>query len=193
MNIDLYAILSQVQWMPLSAGAILAFVLALFLLLLSGFASGSEISFFSLSPTDLNELENSNAPKDQQILRLREDSERTLATILITNNLVNVTIIMLLNYFFDHTIDFGSAVWLQFLCITVLLTFLLLLFGEIMPKTIAKNHAEGFVLAIGGFLRFLMFILTPISALFLLLQKGSTKFFSKKSKEWNILTIKKNG
>lgn len=144
MNIDLYAILSQVQWMPLSAGAILAFVLALFLLLLSGFASGSEISFFSLSPTDLNELENSNAPKDQQILRLREDSERTLATILITNNLVNVTIIMLLNYFFDHTIDFGSAVWLQFLCITVLLTFLLLLFGEIMPKVFCRQHALAF-------------------------------------------------
>ncbi len=65
---------------------------------------------------------------------LREDSERTLATILITNNFVNVTIIMLLNYVIAAMVDFGTAYWLQFLCITVLLTFLLLLFGEIIPK-----------------------------------------------------------
>ena len=62
-------------------------------------------------------------------MELRDDSERLLATILITNNLVNVTIIMLCNYFFAHVIDFGGAVWLQFLVSTVLLTFLLLLFG----------------------------------------------------------------
>ena len=104
-----------------------------------GFASGSEIAFFSLSPTDLNELEESNDKCDRQIMELRKDSERTLATILITNNLVNVTIIMLCNYFFAHVVDFGNAVWLQFLVITVLLTFLLLLFGEIMPRSIVHS------------------------------------------------------
>ena len=71
---------------------------------------------------------------------LREDSERTLATILITNNFVNVTIIMLSNYVFAHLVDFGRAYWLQFVCITVLLTFLLLLFGEIMPKIMARQN-----------------------------------------------------
>ena len=124
-----------------SAGAIFAIILAAVLLLFSGFASGSEIAFFSLTPNDINELEESNSEKDQRILELREDSERTLATILITNNVINVTIIMLCNYFFMHVVDFGSAVWLQFVVITVLLTFLLLLFGEIMPKVYCGQHA----------------------------------------------------
>ena len=124
-----------------SAGAIFAIVLAAILLLFSGFASGSEIAFFSLTPNDVNELEESNSEKDKRILALREDSERTLATILIANNVINVTIIMLCNYFFMSVVDFGSAVWLQFLVINILLTFLLLLFGEIMPKVYCGQHA----------------------------------------------------
>ena len=134
-------VFSEVQFYAPSLGAIIAIVLAGLLLLFSGFASGSEIAFFSLSPTDLNELEESRDEHDQKILKLREDSERTLATILITNNLVNVTIIMLCNYFFAHVVEFGKAYWLQFVVITVLLTFLLLLFGEIMPKMYCGQHA----------------------------------------------------
>ena len=123
-------------------GAIFAGLLAAILLFFSGFASGSEIAFFSLSPNDLNELEESNDERDKQILALGEDSERTLATILITNNLVNVAIIMLSTFFIEHIIDFGrSAWWLKFLVITVLLTFLLLLFGEIIPKVYCGQHA----------------------------------------------------
>ena len=127
-----------------SLGVIIAGVLACLLLLVSGFASGSEIAFFSLSPSDLNELDEERTSEDIKIKQLREDSERTLATILITNNLVNVTIIMLLNYFIAHVIDFGGSYWLQFLFVTVLLTFLLLLFGEIMPKVYAGQHSLSF-------------------------------------------------
>lgn len=75
---------------------------------------------------------------------LRDDNERTLATILITNIFVNTTIIMLCNYVFGSIIDFGGAKWLQFLCLTVLLTFLLLLFGEIMPKVYCRQNALKF-------------------------------------------------
>ncbi len=135
------SLFNEVTIMAPSAGAIFAIVLAAILLLFSGFASGSEIAFFSLTPGDINELEEGNSEKDKRILELREDSERTLATILITNNAVNVTIIMLCNYFFGQVVDFGSAVWLQFLVITILLTFLLLLFGEIMPKVYCGQHA----------------------------------------------------
>ena len=127
-------IFDEVTLMAPSAGAIVAVILACVLLVASGFASGSEIAFFSLSPAHLNELDEEKTVADRHIKMLREDSERTLATILIVNNLVNVTIIMLLNYFFAHVVNFGRAYWLEFLCITVLLTFLLLLFGEIMPK-----------------------------------------------------------
>ena len=134
-------LLGEVYLQAPSAGVVFAGVLACLLLVFSGFASGSEIAFFSLSPADLNELEESNDERDKKIMELRSDSERTLATILITNNLVNVTIIMLCNYFFAHVIEFGNAVWLQFLVITVLLTFLLLLFGEIIPKVYCGQHA----------------------------------------------------
>ncbi|MBR1447193.1 MAG: gliding motility-associated protein GldE [Prevotella sp.] len=117
-------------------------VLACLLLMASGFASGSEIAFFSLSPNDLNDLDEEKNKSDRKIKFLREDSERTLATILITNNLINVTIIMLCNYIFAHLVTFGPGTeWLEFLVITVLLTFLLLLFGEIMPKVYCGQHA----------------------------------------------------
>ena len=123
-----------------TAGTYVAAALAALLLIASGFASGSEIAFFSLSPADINELQQERTETDRRINLMLEDSERTLATILITNNLVNVTIIMLCNYVFAHTVDFGKAYVLQFLCITVLLTFLLLLFGEIMPKVYARQN-----------------------------------------------------
>lgn len=144
--------LSDVYFNVPSVGVIVAAVLAAVLLLLSGFASGSEIAFFSLSPADVSELEQSKGNGDRNIKTLRSDSERTLATILIANNFVNVTIIMLCNYVFASVVHFGpKAYWLQFLCITVLLTFLLLLFGEIMPKVYSRQNPLGFCRkAVGG-------------------------------------------
>lgn len=138
-------IFNGVNWLPngpLGFGAVFSIILACLLLLLSGLASGSEIAFFSLSPNDLNELDEDKNRVDGIIKRLRDNSERTLATILIANNLINVTIIMLCNYFFSQLICFGEgAEWLEFVLITVLLTFLLLLFGEIMPKVYSGQHA----------------------------------------------------
>ena len=126
-------------------GVIIAALLAAILLLVSGFASGSEIAFFSLSPVDIAELDGEKREKDKYIEELRNDSERTLATILIANNFVNVTIIMLCNYVFGSIVHFGpKAYWLQFVCITVILTFLLLLFGEIMPKVYSRQNPMQF-------------------------------------------------
>ena len=166
----LQQILSEVQFLQPTTGVIVSGVLACLLLVVSGYASGSEIAFFSLTPNDLNELDEEKNSRDRQIMQLREDSERTLATILITNNLVNVTIIMLCNYFFVHTVDFGEAYWLQFLMITVLLTFILLLFGEIMPKVFASQHALAFCrFSAGGILR-LSKLFQPLSSI--LMQSG---------------------
>ena len=130
--------ISQVTLHAPSLSVLCSLVGVGFLLLLSGFASGSEIAFFSLTPKELSELNPEHNSRDKSIQMLRDDSERTLATILITNNFVNVTIIMLCNYIFARVVDFGEAYWLQFLCITVLLTFLLLLFGEIIPKVYSR-------------------------------------------------------
>ena len=130
---------SYIEFQQPTIGVIISALLSAVLLFLSGFASGSEIAFFSLSPNDLDQLDPSKRVADKNIQLLREDSERTLATILITNNLVNVTIIMLSNYVLTNLVRF-KAEWLEFLCITVLLTFLLLLFGEIMPKVYSRQN-----------------------------------------------------
>lgn len=135
---------SEVTLREPSVGVIMAALLAAILLVMSGFASGSEIAFFSLSPTDINELDAERYNADKKIENLIEKSERTLATILITNNFVNVTIIMLCNYIFANVIDFHDSYWLQFICITVILTFLLLLFGEIIPKIYARQKPLAF-------------------------------------------------
>ena len=116
-----------------SISAIIAIALAGLLLLVSGFASASEIAFFSLSPSDLNTISEKKHPSDVKISNLLENTERLLATILITNNFVNVTIIMLCNFFFLSVFQFHSTI-AEFVILTVALTFLLLLFGEIMPK-----------------------------------------------------------
>ena len=104
------------------------------------------------------------------MISLREDSERTLATILIVNNLVNVTIIMLCNYFFAHVVDFGQAYWLQFVCLTVLLTFLLLLFGEIMPKVYSAHKPVEFCRKVVGPLCFCRKVFYPFA--YILIRSG---------------------
>ena len=137
--------LNDIQFVAPTIGVIMAMLLTLVLMGLSGFASGSEIAFFSLTPAEITEINAGKTAKDRAINKLREDSERTLATILITNNFVNVTIIMLCNSIFGHIVHFGEkAYWLEFLSLTVILTFLLLLFGEIMPKVYSRQDPLGF-------------------------------------------------
>ena len=124
------------------------------LLLCSGFVSASEIAFFSLSPNDRSIIDEAKSDgkregqgkhrSDSKILALLNKSEHLLATILISNNLVNIAIVTLLTFCFEKTIDFGQARWLEFLVMTVLLTFLLLLFGEIVPKIYSAQHALAF-------------------------------------------------
>lgn len=160
--------LSDVYLQAPTIGALIAVFLAAILLLVSGFASGSEIAFFNLSPTDLAELDESKTLRDNEIQMLRDDSERTLATILITNNFVNVTIIMLCNYVFATVVHFGErAYWLQFLCITVLLTFLLLLFGEIMPKVYTRQNSLVFCRRTVNGILFLRKLFWPLETILL--------------------------
>ena len=159
--------IDEVHFMEPSLGVLFAIVLAIFLLGMSAFASGSEIAFFSLSPSDLNSMDPEKNSKDRNIEFLREDSERTLATILVTNNFVNVTIIMLCNFIFGSIVDFGNAYWLQFICITVLLTFLLLLFGEIMPKVFARQNPLSYCRSVVGGILFARKLFWPIETILL--------------------------
>ena len=153
---------SSIAFQVPSAGAWVALVAALLLLMCSAFVSGSEIAFFSLSPSDLNTIEESHRACDAKILSLRQDSERLLATILICNNLVNVAIIMLLNYFCIQTVTFGVE-WLEFVCLTVVLTFLLLLFGEVVPKIYSSQRTLAFCRFAAPTLSVLTKLCSPLS------------------------------
>ena len=179
--------LSDVSFQSPSVGVILSSILAIVLLAMSGFASASEIAFFSLSPTDLSELDPEHHAKDRGIVLLRDDSERTLATILITNNFVNVTIIMLCNLVFASIIHFGpKAVWLEFVSLTVLLTFLLLLFGEIMPKVYSRQNALKFCrFSVGGIL-FLRKLFWPLETILIKSGGFAEKVMQKKNRQLSV-------
>lgn len=114
-------------------------VIALCCLLLSAFVSGSEIAYFGITRREAEELEESDDPRDKTVTKLLSDPERLLATILITNNLVNITLVVLLNYAINAVVTFNSTL-VNFLVQTVFLTFLLLLFGEIFPKLVARGR-----------------------------------------------------
>ncbi len=179
-NID-----TLIEFHPVTIGVIIAAALAAILLFVSAFASGSEIAFFSLSPNDINELQPEKSAVDKKISILREDSERTLATILITNNFVNVTIIMLFNYVFSSLITFKQA-WIEFLCITVILTFLLLLFGEIMPKVYSRQNPLSFCRNHVGSLMFFRSLFWPLENI--LIRSGSIaeKVVQKESRQLSV-------
>ena len=176
---------SLVVFEPITTGIVLAAILAAFLLLLSGFASGSEIAFFSLSPQDLDELEPDKRSEDSRIVMLRDDSERTLATILIANNFVNVTIIMLCNYIFGSLVKFKSE-WLEFLCITVLLTFLLLLFGEIMPKVYSRQTPLKFCRRVVGGVMFLRKLFWPLETILIRSGMLAEKVMQKENRQLSV-------
>lgn len=167
------------------SSSIIAIVAAGVLLLVSGFASASEIAFFSLSPVDLSELEEERHPSDNKIRRLLDDTERLLATILITNNLVNVTIIMLCNIFFMQVFEFHSPL-AEFLVLTVALTFLLLLFGEIMPKIYSAQKTLAFCrFAAPGILMFRT-AFYPFSSLLVHSTSFMNKVFARKNRNISV-------
>lgn len=125
-------------------GAWTALVLGIFLLFVSGFVSASEIAFFSLTSTDHLKIEQGEKKADREIRRLLNDSERLMATILIANIFVNITIVVLCDYFFAQLIDWGMLEVLRLVFVVVVLAFLLLLFGEITPKVYSVQQPLSF-------------------------------------------------
>jgi len=141
---------------------IIALVIAALALLISAFVSGSEIAYFSITPNTLDELDDS--PNSTRIRALLSKPQRLLATILIANNLVNVTIVVLCNFALGPIFS-GMSPVMSFILQTVILTFLILLFGEILPKLLANNNPLKWARnAIGG-ISFLSKLLTPLSGI----------------------------
>ena len=176
---------SYISVNPIDINVVVAILLVILLLLLSGFASASEIAFFSLSPTDVESLDPDKSSSDKLIELLRNDSERTLATVLITNNLVNVAVIMLCNYIFGSLFTFGAE-WLQFLCVTILLTFLLLLFGEIIPKVYSRRRPLAFCRKAVKGIMFFRRLFWPIETILLKSGAFAEKVIQKENRQLSV-------
>jgi len=140
---------------------IIALVCALLFLVVSGFVSGSEIAYFSITPQQADELDESS--RSNAIRRLLAMPERLLATILIANNLVNVTIVVLMSFALSDLFARMPG-WLDFVLQTVILTFLILLFGEILPKLVANTRPLGWARFASTGLNFFVKLFYPISS-----------------------------
>lgn len=139
--------------------------------------SGSEVAFFSLSPKDKEALDADEKPVDAIVEKLLEKSERLMAAILIGNNLVNVAIIMLFTLFMNGIIDHQHTSGLMvFLIETVILTFLLLLFGEVLPKVYASHKNLAFVRMMAPVMQGMVTVFAP----FISLLVGSTGIIHKR-------------
>ncbi|MEL6636710.1 MAG: gliding motility-associated protein GldE [Bacteroidota bacterium] len=160
----------------------------LLLLASSAFVSSSEVAYFSLTPNDLNKLEQENSPTAQRILELREMPRTLLATILISNNFINIAIVLLSNFILGYLLgperceQWASALltgfwWEAWLTVPQLaaaidwtitvagVTFLLVLFGEVAPKVYAKINNVQLAKTMSGVLMFLVRIFRPLSGL----------------------------
>ncbi len=143
-------------------GQVLALLLAMLCLVCSGFVSGSEMAFFSLTDQQIERVKESD--NGLAIMRLLDNQPQLLATILIANNLVNVTIVVLTNYALGP-IFAGMSEILSFVLQTIILTFLILLFGEILPKLIANSHNEAWANFAVAPITFIFRLLSPIAKL----------------------------
>jgi len=156
-----YSTLDAISVNSITLPAIFSLILSIVLLICSAIISASEVAFFSLSPQIVNELEDSNIKGDTQILRLLKIPQRLLATILIGNNFVNVSVILTITYFTNIILDFARVPILGFIFQTIIITFVLLLFGEIIPKIYGAQYPKKVALHTVPFLSFLEKILGP--------------------------------
>ncbi|MCU0391638.1 MAG: gliding motility-associated protein GldE [Thermoflexibacter sp.] len=147
-------------------------ILVIILLLgASAFMSGSELSFFSLTPQQLLNCRSSATKADRGIAELLDNPNKLLATILIMNNLVNVSIATLSNYLMLGVIDEQNGQGLEVVILTMLVTVLIVFFGEVMPKVIAGQKSFLVARFASGPMTFLNSVLTPFS--WILMQMGA--------------------
>ena len=174
LGIDL-AVLSLGEQSPI-IGASIAVLL---LLICSALISGSEVAYFSLGPNELDEIDGNGDKKIEVLKNLLERPKRLLATILIANNFINVAIVILSTYLSDLMIDHSLSELAQFAIQVVVVTFLLLLLGEVIPKVYANKNPLSLAKFMAQPLYYVRGILTPISSVLV----NSTNFIDKRIKK----------
>jgi gliding motility-associated protein GldE len=134
-----------------------------FLLLCSAFISGSEVALFSLDQKNLDDLEADDSHKGRIIAELLDRPKKLLATILIANNFINIGVVILFSSINEKLFSVITSPSLQFLIEVILLTFLILLFGEVIPKIYASRNNISFSKLVCIPIAFLNRLLSPIS------------------------------
>lgn len=128
-----------ISFYPINTGIIVGFIVLALLLLFSALISGAEISFFSLSPSNKLFVDQSKRRVHILIRDLLKVPDKLSATILVSINFVNIAIIVLSTYLFNKTVDFSSFKIIGFVIEVVSITFILILFNEILPKISVAN------------------------------------------------------
>lgn len=144
------------------------------LIIMSAFFSASETTFSTVNKIRLKAYADDGNKKAARALKIAEKYDKTLTTILIGNNIVNILSSSLATIIFTALFGDGGVG-----ISTFIMTVLVLIFGEILPKSIAKENAEKMALAMGGLLNLFIVVLTPFSAFFMLLKKAVSKLYSK--------------
>ena len=162
----------------ITVGLAFDFIIILILLFCSALISGAEVAYFSLDPNEIEKLTNDKTKKAILVLKLLKNPNKLLATILISNNFINIGIIILATYFTANILMFPENSTLEFLIQVVIITFLIVLFGEITPKVYANRNAFWFSKQMSIPLSISSKLFTPLSYLL----TSSTSFIDKKLK-----------
>lgn len=136
-------------------------LLSLVLIALSAMASGSEVAFFSLTRADIEVMHRKNDAAAQRVLSLLENADRLLATILVANNLINICLVIISTNIIDAVFIFSGIY--DFIFKTIVVTFILLLFGEIMPKVFTQSNPVKMARMFSLPLKFLRWLLYPLA------------------------------
>ena len=140
----LLSIFFDITLQPISIGIALNFIVILLMLFCSALISGAEVAYFSLTPNDVEDLNQEKSKKALLTLKLLEKPNKLLATILITNNFINIGIIILSTYLTASIFQFPENSIMEFMFQIVVITFVIVLFGEITPKVYANRNALWF-------------------------------------------------
>ncbi len=165
---------------PTIAGIVELVIFAI-LIIMSALVSGSEVAFFSLNPKNLDYLKKSSQKSHKRILKLLEKPDYLLATILISNNFINITIVVLSTYITASMIEFHSEA-LKFAFEAILVTFIILLFGEIIPKIYANKYKLRFAALMASPLNFAGKLFLPLCLLLVRYSNIVNKKMQKKDK-----------
>ncbi|MBR4952571.1 MAG: gliding motility-associated protein GldE [Alistipes sp.] len=144
-------------------------LISIILLMLSAIASGSEVAFFSLTQRDMEELESRSDSASRRVIDLMSNPDRLLATILVANNMVNICLVIISTQIVDNIFTFTGIG--DFLFKTIVITFMLLLFGEIMPKVFTQANAVRMSLFFSAPLKVLRWLVYPLA--FILMRTSS--------------------